>query len=109
MNCVAETLSHELYHVYCQLSWGGLGIRDGHSDTDGLPDTDEDTPTEYHGVHFSKTFISNSDTYLYGYPYVENDYSDQEVRCRVVERNERLQIYKINDWAACVHNIKWMR
>ena len=100
LNCVAETLSHELYHVYCQLSWGGLSIRDGHSDTDGLPDTDEDTPTEYHGVHFSKTFISNSDTYLYGYPYVENDYSDQEVRCRVVERNERLQIYKIN--AMCV-------
>lgn len=89
IQCLAEIMRHELYHREVRMLWGGIGaIRANHRDTDGLPD-DEET-INYREGRFPITSADSSDTYGIRNPYATFDYSDNELRCLVLERGSSI-------------------
>lgn len=124
LQCLAETMRHELYHKYVDEIWGGpfnLGTsRVGHSDTDGLPNTEE--LVGYVAANLPITYANNPDTYNIMYSPIKyfisllQDYSDNEIRCLVMERDvstiplgATVIYYPSLDWSNSVDNINWTR
>ena len=124
LQCLAETMRHELYHKFVDDIWGGpftLGTsRVGHSDTDGLPDTEE--LLGYIADNLPLTYVNNPDTYNIRYSPIKyyvsalQDYSDNELRCLVMERDvstiplsATVIYYPSSDWSNSIDNINWTR
>jgi hypothetical protein len=104
---VAGTIRHEKYHNYCRYWWGSFGtINSSHTDTDGLPDSNENkTNVSYVGVTFPQSDPNNSNSYD-GFP-AYGGYEDQEVRCRIVQTENPMTVYPEKDWSACNENSQW--
>jgi hypothetical protein len=101
LKCVAETMSHELYHKYIHDAWGGVAPQ---SDSDGLPDAEEVSP---HKPFFVVSSPFDDNTFNYG-AYANTNYADSEVRCRIVEINPGIKkIYPEKDWSMDPENPKW--
>jgi hypothetical protein len=93
IQCVAETIRHELHHIEIYDHFGydfPLG-----GDGDGIDNDEEST---YDGIS-----TSPSDPDTYGIHTIYSDYTstgDQEVRCRLVERRPPpVKIHPSKDWA----------
>jgi hypothetical protein len=101
LKCLAETLAHENYHNYIRKNFAG-GTQ---SDTDRINDAEELSP---HRSYFPRSDPANADTFGYHYPAnAHGDYSDNEVRCRIVELHGLPAIRYARDWAKDVENPKW--
>lgn len=87
IQCVVETVVHELHHltIYNALA--------GRTDTDGDRIADADEPT-LDGVNSSAT---NADTYNMGANYAA--YGDNDIRCRKIEINHSTSYHPSKDWA----------
>jgi hypothetical protein len=126
LQCLAETMRHELYHKFIDNTWGGVGpSRISHFDTDGIPDNEE--ILGYIADILPKTLFNTSDTYNIQYqppaqfitPFY--DYSDNELRCLVMERDVATPLavssnptpltvlyYPSLDWSNSINNINWI-
>lgn len=97
IQCVAESIAHERYHKYCTDNYSG----GTHSDVDGLPDGEENTPSQ---SYFKQSDPANYNTFSYSY---SGTYQDQEVRCRLVEIYDCGSYDPSKDWSADTENSQW--
>lgn len=106
IDCVAETITHELNHRDIDDAWGGIGaVRAEHADTDGLPDSEENSPSE---SFYHVSLPNDPDSYNYNYaPAGAYDYSDNEVRCRIIEIKKKKMTYPLKDWSKDIYNPLW--
>jgi hypothetical protein len=101
LQCVAETITHELYHKYVDEVLKSTGE---HHDSDELPDQNEQVPGE---VYFYRSDPYNNNTFSYAL-YASSGYADQEVRCRILEIQPGVKkIYPALDWSMDPLNPKW--
>jgi hypothetical protein len=113
---VAGTIRHEKYHNYCSYWWGQIGtLNSSNSDTDGLPDNEENkTNAKYAEVTLPRTDPNTENSYS-GFPAyfwtapngTQVHYEDQEIRCRIIQSQNPMQVYPEKDWSACNENSKW--
>ena len=101
--CIAETLAHENYHNYIANNYNGPT----QSDTDGINDAEETTPSE---TYFQVSSPTLADTF--NYPYTNSagvTISDNEVRCRIRERQPSAvpASHPERNWARDTRNPKW--
>ncbi len=107
LECVAETITHELYHKVVSDSMYYVIPQ---SDSDSLPDLEEMHPNRW---YFKKSNPDNPDTYHFvenfGWPdYAE--YADQEVRCRIIELTPYVKkTFPDLDWSKDIENPKWQK
>lgn len=96
---VAGTIVHENYHKFVHLNFTGID-----NDSDGLPNTEESSPSNYNSVSFiaSNPNVANSLNFPSYYGY-----EDQEVRCRIVETDAPASRDLIKDWSATNDNPLW--
>lgn len=91
IQCVAETVEHELYHLVTYEEARGKVD----ADNDGVADSMEPT---WAGI---PSATNNADTYnmteFWGSVY--QDYADDEIRCRLRELDLSFEIYPEKDWA----------
>lgn len=97
LDCVAETIIHEEYHKYVDDTWGSSPG----SDSDGLPDGEENTPSQ---TYFPVSNPNNYNTFNYTY---DGTFQDQEVRCRIREIQAKPATYPANDWSMDSENPQW--
>lgn len=101
LKCVAQTISHELYHKFVNDS---LAILSPHSDTDKLPDFDELVP---HLPYFKMSRIDDHNTFGYA-PYSASGYADAEVRGRIIEISPGVKLTVPGfDWSKDPENPQW--
>jgi len=100
LNCVAETMVHELYHKYVYETWNGQPDTDG----DELPNAEEPAP---HRAYFQISDPNDHNTFNYAL-YATSGYADQEVRCRIEEIGPNVNAtYPNKDWSKDAENPKW--
>jgi hypothetical protein len=97
LNCLAETMQHEMYHKYVHDEWNG----DTDPDSDGLPTDEEATP--------EAAIFPTSDPLVYQSLTWTGSYGgDQETRCRIMELNLTLSTHPDKDWSADSENGQWV-
>jgi hypothetical protein len=103
---VAEVLAHELHHRDIQFSQGGIGVvRPNHKDTDGIRDGEETSPSK---TFFPASLPDNGDSFGLHYPPKGRfEYSDNEVRCRIIELYEPKATFPERDWSKDPENPQW--
>ncbi len=100
LDCVAETMVHELYHKYVFDTWTGQRDKDG----DELPNGEEVVP---HKAQFQVSDSTNHNTFNYAL-YATSGYADQEVRCRIEEIGPDVnKTFPDKDWSKDAENPKW--
>lgn len=111
LDCLGETIGHEFHHqdiFFMQPGAGGPGpTRPGHSDNDGIPDASEDNPAQ---PFFPVSLTGNNDSFNFNYPPGGGfDYSDNEVRCRILElQPQALPLtHPERDWSKAIENPNW--
>lgn len=87
IQCVAETVAHELYH----LTLHGILAGRGDTDSDGIANADEPT---LDGINSDP---NDPDTYNMGGGY--SGYGDNEIRCRKKELTPGISVVPTADWA----------
>jgi hypothetical protein len=92
---VAEVIAHEKYHKLVDETFHGQPDADG----DELPDGEEPTP---HRPYLPPSDPATAHTFS---PNPQLD--DEEIRCRVEERENRHPAYPDNDWSADPENPNW--
>lgn len=102
LNCVAEVMTHELYH---KLVYDSIYFLGPHHDRDDLPDPIEIHPER---LYFQETSPDTSDTFNWHFVYYQS-YADQEIRCRTVEIQPGAvkKTYPELDWSMDPQNPKW--
>ena len=97
IQCVAETVHHELYHITVYDDLQGKSDIDG----DGVANSSENTLSEISSNPQISDTYDLAQTIYSGY----SSYGDNEVRCRHKELNVPFLIYPERDWAnpGCQH------
>ena len=93
IRCVAETVAHELGHLFFHRRKAMYVGADG--DCDGIINPDEAV------IAGIKSDPLNPDTFNLA-SFIDPDYSDygdEEARCRLIELNNSIKIYPTRDWA----------
>lgn len=98
IQCVAETVQHEMHHAYFLEKYGGACKNpENDLDGDGIPNASEETED---GI---RTSPRNPDTYHVAtvFPDLGNyeEYGDDEIRCRKCEMTLQITIFPERDWA----------
>ena len=118
------TLTHENYHraINVSPSGGDGNPRPGYeSDGDGILDSEELTPPNSPPLgdpSFPISFVGNPDSYDLEHKVdkVYKNYGDNELRCRILQKNITTNnsasgwnaYYHIDkDWSAIIHNLNW--
>ena len=96
---VAGTIVHENYHKFVHLNFTGID-----DDSDGLPNTEEISPSNYNSVSFIASDPNSANSL--NFPDY-GTYEDQEVRCRIVETDAPASQERTKDWSATNDNPLW--
>lgn len=107
LQAVGELIAHELHHRDINKISGGPGpVKPGHMDTDGISDDEENSPSE---KFLPRSLPDNPDSFGLKYQKTESgiDYSDNEVRCLIIEIFKPKTTHPEKDWSKSDHNPKW--
>lgn len=111
------TIIHENYHKKVDDEWGGVldigSTRAGHSDTDGIPDTEE---RNSNGGVFPISYFNFADSYDLATEFDWDDFKyfgDNELRCQIIDYNVtstddwKPYYFDKKDWSAHKKNPNW--
>jgi hypothetical protein len=104
LQCLTETITHELYHKYVWDTWGPTLSQ--HNDSDVLPDDEEKVPGR---AEFPRSNPFADNTFGLTGDYANTGYADTEVRCRIIEliTGELKATHPDKDWSMDPENPQW--